>query len=122
MSEERRSHERKTLDREANEIPGHFYMIIDEQRIEFSRVQDVSVSGMGVILSQRIAVGTDIELVFDSADFLVKLHAMVAWEESCKDGWRLGIQFDTRNMNDNVMFFMTLREYLDQFDQNLHFG
>ncbi len=116
MHEERRAHERKRLRREA--VPGRFYLIAQGQRVALEAAQDVSVSGMGLSLPAALPVGEALRVGYQDEGFAIELAATVAWCEPQDDGsYRLGIRFspDPAQANDNALFFMTLREYLDDF-------
>ena len=117
MSSEKRYHQRKNVAHE--QIPGEFYIIVDEQKTFFDQVNDVSISGMGIFLNQKLGQGVNLKVGYDSPDFSVCIDAEVAWEERlAKDEFRIGIQFSNQNVNDNVMLFMTMREYLDDFGES----
>ncbi len=118
MSVERREHERKNLRTE--DVPGQFTIDTDNEVLVFSEVNDVSVSGMGVRLSQALEEGQAVVTKYLSTDFQIALPATVAWCHERDDGdYDVGVSFSSDNMNENVLFFMTLREYLDDYDEGL---
>jgi hypothetical protein len=51
-------------------------------------------------------------------DFDLALDGIVRWVKPCQngDGGEYGIEFDTNDMDANILFFMSLRKYLDGFD------
>lgn len=117
MSSEKRFHQRRNIASE--QIPGEFFIVMDNRQIPFQKVNDVSISGLGIRLSEKIAKGTQLQIGYQSPDFSLRIDAEVAWQERlAKDDFRIGIQFSTRNVNDNVMLFMTLREYIDDFGES----
>ena len=116
MKEDRRGAPRGRLRRE--DVPGRFYLVVDGERFELDDAHDVSVSGMGITLARPLAAGTPVRLGYEDDSFQLELAADVAWCDPQGQGARLGLRFspDPMQANDNVLFFMTLREYLDDFD------
>lgn len=116
MALERRIHERKTLSRN---IPGAFFIDFAGRSHPFTNVCDVSISGMGVALPAEIPSGAEVSLRYESVDFNMNLRGTIAWVRksngSAENG--MGINFATDDIDRNVMFFMTLREYIDDFDE-----
>lgn len=115
---EKRAYERKNLAYE--QVPGKFHVVHENRLVEFNQVNDVSVSGMGILLDVDIRPGCEIKVAYEADDLMVALDAEVVWQEKLSDDvFRVGIKFATNNMNDNVMLFMALREYIDNFDEAL---
>ena len=118
LPHEKREHERKNL--AYDQVPGKFHVLHNSERIKFNQVNDVSISGMGILLDTDIQAGNVIAVGYESDDFSVALQAEIVWQEKLsEDVFRVGIKFSTENMNDNVMMFMALREYIDDFDEAL---
>jgi len=116
MNSEKRNHERKNLD--YDQIPGKFEVDFAGEKIEFNQVNDVSISGMGLLFPRAIPAGEPIRISYESEDFGTAIDAEVIWDEKLSDGvFRLGVEFSTKNMDDNIMLFMTLREYIDDFGE-----
>lgn len=117
MSKERRQHERANLNR--GDIPGAFYLEAEGQTHQFVQVNDVSISGMGISVPIALKPDTKVGLRYISDDFRIELESVVAWCEKPERGdlYRIGIRFLPSNMNENVLFFMTLREYVDDFGE-----
>ena len=116
MGEERRGHDRESLVRA--DFSGAFSIEINGQPHVFTQVNDVSISGMGIILSQSVPAGTPIVLKFVSEEFDLAINARAAWSTPDEQGgYRVGVQFSTEDLDANVMFFMTLREYIDDFGE-----
>ena len=115
MSDERREHQRANLRRD--DIPGTFYMIANGQRHPFVQANDVSVSGMGVELDTELSEKLEVSVGYLSDDFSVELTATVVWCRPAPEGgqFHVGLQFSDARVNDNVLFFMTVREYVDDF-------
>ncbi len=116
MKSEKRNHERKNLD--YKQIPGKFQVEVEGEKFEFNQVNDVSISGMGLLFERSIPQGQKIRVSYESEEFGTAIDANVIWEEKLSDGvYRLGIEFSNKNMDDNIMLFMTLREYIDDFGE-----
>ncbi|MDH5257812.1 MAG: PilZ domain-containing protein [Gammaproteobacteria bacterium] len=116
MNSEKRNHERKNLD--YDQIPGKFQVDLSGELFEFNQVNDVSISGMGLLFPRSVSAGQTIQISYQSEEFNTALEAEVIWEEKLSDGvFRLGVEFSTKNMDDNIMLFMTLREYIDDFGE-----
>ncbi len=114
MNSEKRNHERKNLNYE--QILGKLQISFAGKIIDFNQVNDVSVSGMGLLISSPVSVGQDVYLGYQSNDFSVMIEAEVVWSETLSDGvFRLGLEFSNKNMDGNIMLFMALREFIDDF-------
>lgn len=114
MDSEKRNHERKNLN--YGQIPGTFQVDLSDESIEFNQVNDVSISGMGMLFPRSVPAGDTIRVSYVSPEFSTSIEAEVVWEEKLSDGvFRLGLEFSNKKMDDNIMLFMTLREYIDEF-------
>jgi len=114
MSSEKRIHERKNLDHE--QVPGIFQVGVSGEVTEFNEVNDVSISGMGIMFPKSVSVGQSIKVSYHANDFRTDIEAEVVWKEKiAEDKFRLGIEFSNKNMDGNIMLFMALREYIDDF-------
>ena len=116
MALERRIHERKALSRN---VPGSFYVDFGGRSLPFTHVSDVSISGMGVVLPAEIPSGAEVSLRYESRDLNMNLRGTVAWVSRPvgADVNGMGINFATDDMDSNVLFFMALREYIDDFGE-----
>ena len=116
MNSEKRNHERKNLD--YDQVPGKFHIVVSGESIEFNQVNDVSISGMGLLLPRSVSAGQNVEINYSSDDFSTKIEAEVVWDEKLSDDvFRIGVEFSNKNMDDNINLFMTLREYIDDFGE-----
>ena len=115
MTDERRGHDRESLAKA--EIPGKFLIETDGASQTFNQVCDVSISGMGLVLNNAMNTGQEIKIKYVSEDFSVAINAVVAWCVPDQDDHRVGIQFSSEDLDANVMLFMTLREYIDDFGE-----
>jgi len=117
MDSEKRNHERRNL--YYDQIPGTFQIEFSGELIEFNQVNDVSISGMGLLIPRSVPAGEKIKIGYLSQDFSTMIDAEVVWAEKISDAvFRLGIEFSNKNMDDNIMLFMTLREYIDHFGES----
>lgn len=120
MGRERRKFQRAAV--QGTGVPGEFHLRIDGRSFEFTRVHDVSISGLGVSLPIALAKGALVALDFHAGEFSMALGGKVMWcvsqepESGCP--YRVGIEFDSESKHDSAVFFMTLREYLDHYDDD----
>ena len=116
MNKEKRNHERKNL--ASDQIQGTFSIILKDEKIVFDQVNDVSISGMGICVDHFLDKDQSIQVCYESDDFNVSINAEIAWEEKLDDNsFRIGVQFSNENMDGNVMLFMTMRAYIDDFGE-----
>jgi len=94
------------------EIVGVFHVVSGNKHFETTYVNDVSVSGAGIQLSSPVEVGANIELTFAAGDWKISVEGKVIWcslednEIVPEDRYRIGVKFNPRNANNNVIFFM----------------
>lgn len=111
---EKRRHERKNLAYE--QIPGTFQIRFGDKKIEFNQVNDVSISGMGILIDNHLPTKSQVSISYEADDLRISVQAEVVWQEKLSDDvYRMGLQFSNKDVDDNVMLFMTLREYIDEF-------
>jgi len=116
MNSEKRNHERKNL--ASDQIEGIFSIVVKDEKIVFDDVHDVSISGMGIRVDHFLDKDVPIEVCYESDDFNIAINAEIAWQEKLEDNsFRIGVQFSNENMDGNVMLFMTMREYIDDFGE-----
>ena len=116
MNSEKRNHERKNL--ASDQIEGIFSIIVKDEKIVFDQVNDVSISGMGIRVDHFLDKDQPIKVCYESDDFNIEINAEIVWEEKLEDNtFRIGVQFSNENMDGNVMLFMTMREYIDDFGE-----
>lgn len=123
MPHESREHERKAL-LELDEDHA-FFIESDEAFYPFRKVDNVSVSGAGIVLNAPLPPATPVTLGFDQDDWQIRVQGTVVWCESL-DGepqspegangdYRLGVRFNHRDIKNSSMLFLALREYIDPF-------
>lgn len=94
-----------------------FFVESSGQNHKISNIRDVSISGVGLELQQAHNKGDQVNLKYDSDDLQLSINGTVMWCESQADGHcAMGIQFDTDNGENNTLFFLAMRKYLDDFD------
>jgi hypothetical protein len=121
MLAESRETVRQTIKLE--EINGAFRLDTKRKQFDTANVCDVSVSGAGVQLNEPIEVGTTVDLTFAAGDWKISVEGRVVW---CTMGsvktngtarptetYRMGIKFNPRNANNNVIFFMASRSMVN---------
>ena len=101
------------------EIIGKFHLDAGERHFDNTFVNDVSVSGAGIELDAPLEVGSNIDLTFVAGDWNISVQGQVVWcsmdSEKKKasievdDHYRVGVKFNPRNTNNNVIFFMASR-------------
>ncbi len=114
-----REYERHTVHLE--EIEGAFSLYAGEKQFNSMRINDVSVSGAGVLLSQPLAIGTTVRLTFSAGDWAVSVNGKIVWcrrynlptgQTKIDDNFRLGVQFANENIESNQIFFHASRTTL----------
>lgn len=104
------------------EINGIFQLQANEQTFDPAVVHDVSVSGAGIQLSEPLDIGTNVTLTFTAGDWKISVEGQVVWcinasslraLKKRKDIYRIGIKFNPRNTNNNVIFFMASRSMVN---------
>ena len=101
------------------EISGGFELDSGNKHFGDTLVSDVSVSGAGIELPTPLEVGSDVDLTFKAGDWNISVQGKVMW---CSldtkspntntleiDNYRVGVKFNPRNANNNVIFFMASR-------------
>jgi len=93
-----------------------FYIEHSGQIHPIENVRDVSISGMGLEISEGFNEGERVMLNYSSDGFSMQIDGTVMWCDSQHSGSAMGIEFDSANQSDNTLFFMAMRKYLDEFD------
>ena len=115
-SDERRDHDREALVKA--ELPGSFSIEVEGETHGFNQVSDVSISGMGLVTDTKLSAGQELTIKYTSNEFAITIHAVVAWcTAASQDQYAVGLQYSTKDLDANVMLFMTLREYIDDFGE-----
>jgi len=105
-------------------IAGYFFLDHGDKTYQFSRVHDVSISGLGLYLPQAIAPDTHISVRYHAPDLVLSLNSQVIWceevgsNESVQPGcppYRLGIRHIIDNKSAAMLFFMAIRQHIDEF-------
>ena len=86
------------------------------QSIPVTRIRDVSISGVGLALEQTIAKGETITLACQFEDLKLRIQGQVAWCDASSSPVSIGVEFSRETPRDNMLFFLALRKYLDDFD------
>ena len=99
------------------EVSGGFTLDAGNKHFDDTLVSDVSVSGAGIELSTPLEVGSEIDLTFKAGDWNISVKGKVMWcsldTKSLNtlelENYRVGVKFNPRNANNNVIFFMASR-------------
>lgn len=97
----------------------HFFLRCGEQVHEIEYVRDVSISGVGLELQQPLPAGNQVALKYESDDFQLTINGTVKWCDRSDRGdgcCSIGIEFDPQDYENNSLFFLALRKFLDDFD------
>lgn len=105
------------------EVNGAFRLDTKRKHFDGMIVCDVSVSGAGVQLDEPLEVGTTVDLTFAAGDWKISVEGRVVWcsvstgrpdrDELASEAFRIGIKFNPRNTNNNVIFFMASRSMVN---------
>ena len=95
-----------------------FFLLAEGNSYEIREIRDVSISGVGLATQRAFEPGEKVALRYDSDDFELKIDGTVAWCNQTHDNGNchMGIEFDPANRENNSLFFLALRKYLDEFD------
>ncbi len=95
-----------------------FFLEKDNDRQAIVRIRDVSISGVGINMNQPLDASMPVSLTYDSDDFKLTINGITAWCNPVEEGnsFDMGIQFNANDPNDNSLFFLAVRKYLDDFD------
>ncbi len=116
----RRRHDRKPV--RADDIRGEFVLVAGNSRYTFSEVEDVSISGLGILLPVCLHVNDQVVLNYRDEDLFIETRGFVAWvreRPATPSGlrYRTGVRFSREDVHSNILFFMALREYIDRFSE-----
>lgn len=112
---EKRQNARCGLVMEDQEI--QFTLMQNDKTFAINRVRDVSISGVGLEAQQEFSKGEQLSLAYNSGDFQLSINGTVMWcTAQDNNNFALGIKFDMENRQDNALFFLAIRKYLDEFD------
>lgn len=105
------------------EVNGSFRVETKYKAYEAAVICDVSVSGAGIELAEPLDVGMTVDLTFSAGDWKISVEGRVIWcsmRSSRNDGlthspetYRMGVKFNPRNSNNNVIFFMASRSMVN---------
>lgn len=116
MSDERRRNTRSGL--KIEDQHNLFFLKTQGDVHPITLVRDVSVSGVGLEMNQPFQPGEAVSLKYDADDFELTITGTIIWCQRIEQNGRynLGIEFDRQNGENNALFFLALRKYLDEFD------
>jgi hypothetical protein len=104
------------------EVNGSFRLSSRNKNYDPAVVRDVSVSGAGIQLPEPLEVGATVDLTFAAGDWRISVEGRVVWcsianvkrgDAGMVEAYRMGIKFNPRNANNNVIFFMASRSMVN---------
>lgn len=117
------SRETVRQDIQLEEVNGSFQVEANDKSYTPALIRDVSVSGVGMQLNEPLEVGTSVDLTFSAGDWKISVEGRVVWcsialirgDRTAKstEAYRVGIKFNPRNANNNVIFFMASRSMVN---------
>jgi len=115
-TQDRRRHARKQLKTESGGVV--FLARLGDEMVDIQSVHDVSISGIRLGVNRSIKLGQNVELIAKESDFSVSVIGTIRWtaQQTDDSSHVYGIEFDNKDMDNNILFFMSLRKYLDGFD------
>jgi len=93
-----------------------FFVEFAGHTLPIANIRDVSVSGVGLQLDEIIAQGETIELGYNSDDLSLKVKGNVIWCDAHERPVSVGVEFCHDTPHENMLFFMAMRKFLDEFD------
>lgn len=93
-----------------------FYVEFVDQTIPIINIRDVSITGVGLEIDQIIDKGETVELGYNSDDMELKVKGTVIWCDTSTTSVMLGVEFSKETLQENILFFMAMRKFLDEFD------
>ena len=113
MSVEKRYNARGALSVHSSDT--HFFIKSENGVYAITRVQDVSLTGVGIETSYRLKPGEQIVLKYRSSDLQISVEGTVAWCNPCgEQSYTMGIAFRPGDKERNSVFFLALHRYLDE--------
>lgn len=105
------------------EVNGSFRLQAQNKSYDFTLIRDVSVSGVGIQLPEPLEVGATVDMIFSAGDWKIAVEGRVVWcsvatgkdelGTGSVEAYRMGIKFNPRNANNNVIFFMASRSMVN---------
>ena len=105
------------------EVNGSFRLQAQDKSYDFTLIRDVSVSGVGIQLPEPLEVGATVDMIFSAGGWTIAVEGRVIWCSvavvkddpgvSPAEAYRMGIKFNPRNANNNVIFFMASRSMVN---------
>ncbi|VAW85335.1 hypothetical protein MNBD_GAMMA16-332 [hydrothermal vent metagenome] len=104
------------------ELDGIFSLDAGNTQFKYMRVNDVSQTGAGLLLSQPLAVGTPIALTLSTGDWEISVKGDIVWcqrqsvpvdPSEIKASYRLGVVFSNIGDPANKQFFHASKSTLN---------
>ncbi|MCF6325289.1 MAG: PilZ domain-containing protein [Gammaproteobacteria bacterium] len=120
-SSEKRVSERYLIT-EIAENSGAFHLCINETSHEISDIQDVSVTGVRILMEMPLPEGSPAILSYQADDLEMSIETQIIWSELDDENglFLTGIRFNPIQTDLSTLFFLAFRKQLDRFDKNIH--
>ena len=104
------------------ENSGAFHIAINETIHEISDIQDVSMTGVRILMETPLLEGSTSILSYQGDDLNMSIEVTIIWSELDDESGLLltGIRFNPIQTDLSTLFFLAFRKQLDRFDRNTH--
>ena len=104
------------------ENSGAFHISINETSHEISDIQDVSMTGVRILMETPLLEGSTSILSYQADDLDMSIEAKIIWSELDDESglFLTGIRFNPIQTDLSTLFFLAFRKQLDRFDRNPH--
>ena len=120
MTTDLREHQRESILHLQN--GGEFEINIKGVQYKINAVENVSVTGACISLPNSYPKHTPTQLTYSAPDCYVTINGQVIWSKESDEsgsteeqGYQIGIQFDSRTIEENRLLFLALRRQLAIF-------
>ncbi len=120
-SSEKRISERYPI-AEVADNSGAFHLLINEALHEISDIQDVSVTGVKILMEMPLTEGSQLTLSYQADDLEMSIETEIIWSELDDESglFLTGIRFNPIQTDLSTLFFLAFRKQLDRFDKGPH--
>ncbi len=99
-----------------------FHLYIHETSHEISDIQDVSVTGVRILMEMPLPKGSSATLSYQADDLAMSIETQIIWSELDDESglFLTSIRFNPIQADLSTLFFLAFRKQLDRFDKNTH--
>ncbi|MBL1259423.1 MAG: PilZ domain-containing protein [Thiotrichaceae bacterium] len=107
---------------EVAENSAAFHLSINDVSYEISDIQDVSVTGVRILMATPLSEGSLLTLSYLADDLEMSIEAKIIWSELDDESglFLTGIRFNPIQTDLSTLFFLAFRKQLDRFDNGTH--